>query len=73
MSELSHYLSLGVGVICILIGYALGRNSAERPIVNPEIKIPSLKKDPTDEPLGDVFNDAMRGDSDARYPMMEEK
>jgi hypothetical protein len=73
LDDLRILLSALVAVILVLVGYALGRNSAEKPVVSPETRLPKLKREPTDEPLGDIFNDAMRGDEEARYPTMEEK
>ena len=65
-----------VAVGCVLLGYVLGRNSAEKPILNDSINITQYRgrlRDPVDEPEGDIINDAMRGDDDARYPTMGEQ
>ena len=64
----------GVLVFCAfcgcVIGYWMGRNSAERPFLS-EAQPRHTDQGPTDESQVDVFRDAMQGADDKRIPTIK--
>ncbi len=66
-------LTTAIAVGCVLLGYWMGRNSTERPMIS-EAQ-PPLHKDQgsKDEPeYGDLFRDAMAGQEDGRIATVKE-
>ena len=58
---------MGIAILCVVIGYFMGLKSAR-----PDEKLITLHRDQgsTDEPEGDIFNDAMLSpDPDAEMDM----
>ena len=54
-----------VAMGCVGLGYAMGRNSAERPVVSD--LAPSVSDEELEDTIpGDVFDTAMSDDDDAR-------
>ena len=58
-SELYIYTPVILSIICVLLGYWMGRNSAERPMISEAQQRP-FDPGSTDEPdHDDIFRDAM--------------
>ena len=53
------YAHIAISIACVLLGYWMGRNSAERPLVTEAQQRP-FDPGPTNEPEhDDIFRDAM--------------
>lgn len=62
---LTQHFELIVALIFLVLGYMLGRNSANQPIKAGEKEI-KYKPGSNEEPDGDLFNDAMMDEGEER-------
>jgi uncharacterized membrane protein len=61
-------ITLACMVAGLLIGYWMGRNSAERPFVSEAAAVKVASQGPTDEPESDdIFKEALHDNRDIRF------
>lgn len=57
-------IGVGISILSVCLGYWMGRNSQDLPMRSPNNPGKPKHANPVDEPEGDLFEEAMRGDDE---------